>query len=915
MNESQEHIWFREQIAAALAGGLGAADQVRFDAHAAECAACAAELKASRELEEHMSTLFALPAAGLEDRIIGSLREAATPSAWTSPMRIHPQVRKAATAVAAVIVLGGFGYVVNDRVLQENAPSNLISTGMSLSPRGRGERLYAQGSATPQPAATYGVASNTTVGKTITSESEIVRGVSNLPAQEPAARPPGDDAKKTQQYWDVSGVTSLGTEVAAKPAAPQTNWSKVLNGNGANDYFWQDSSIRTKSGESFYFKPVEQQVAAGQSVRLYEQLPGVKARIPVVADVDGDGVAKSKPNRGESSGGVAGTTVLGDAAGVPLVAAPPVPAMTPAPRILADAVTEPPAETAPAAKGVDVLPVPAAPPAVQTIAASAQRIIRNGQMEFEVDRFDAAFAQVSKLTTESGGYVGTTDSEKLPNGKVKGTVIVRVPPDRLDALVLQLRGIGDLKSQKLDANDVTKQYTDLESSLRAARAMEERLLGIIKDGKGLIKDLLAAEKELGVWREKIEQIVGEMRYLDNQVSLSTLKVTLYERDIRTPATAQETENIDAGMEANDVEKARTDTLKAIEEAKGRVIQSDLKRYDAGQFGATIVAEVPPDHAGPLLDRLKQIGKVARLDIQRKQTSDPNADANAPLKVEKKFTRLNLSLYNLANVAPRTTSTLALAAEDVEKTYRAILERVTKANGRVVSSNLSRSKPEEANGVMTFEIPAADADAVLNEVRAMGQVINLSVTDNADTQNSTAAKRGFSLQIAPLTSVPPREVSAFTIETGDVDRAMAELQAVVNDAGGRILESNLNKDRDGSTRGTLSFEVALDKAAGLIGKAKGAGPVRAAQSSKNLQVPAGALAKAKVDLALISPDSIVDAGTGPLATIRNGLATSVRALLWSLQLVVIGFCTVVPFAMILWAIWKLIKRRKSASVQA
>jgi len=32
--------------------------------------------------------------------------------------------------------------------------------------------------------------------------------------------------------------------------------------------------------------------------------------------------------------------------------------------------------------------------------------------------------------------------------------------------------------------------------------MEERLLKIIKEGKGEIKDLLLAEKELGEWRER-----------------------------------------------------------------------------------------------------------------------------------------------------------------------------------------------------------------------------------------------------------------------------------------------------------------------------------------------------------------------------------------------------------------------------
>src|SRR5438552_2908382 len=121
---------------------------------------------------------------------------------------------------------------------------------------------------------------------------------------------------------------------------------------------------------------------------------------------------------------------------------------------------------------------------------------------------------VVKLTQEAGGFIGATDSEKLPNGKVKGTVTLRIPPKSLDTLVLQLRGIGDLKSQKLVADDVSKAYTDLESQLRAAQAMQERLLGMIKEGKGSIKDLLAAEKELGEWRTKIERITGEKKYYD-----------------------------------------------------------------------------------------------------------------------------------------------------------------------------------------------------------------------------------------------------------------------------------------------------------------------------------------------------------------------------------------------------------------
>src|SRR6185312_11916359 len=187
-----------------------------------------------------------------------------------------------------------------------------------------------------------------------------------------------------------------------------------------------------------------------------------------------------------------------------------------------------------------------------TQPVNVHKVIRNGTMQFEVDRFDDALMRVTKLVNEQGGYIATTDSDKLPNGKMKGVITLRVPPDRLDVLVLTLRGIGDLKSQKIGAEDVTKHYTDLESQLRAARAMQDRLIEIIKTGKGQIKDLLEAEKQLGVWREKIEQIEGEKRYIDNAVALSTLTVELAERDIRTPATASEVEQVAMSLETEKV---------------------------------------------------------------------------------------------------------------------------------------------------------------------------------------------------------------------------------------------------------------------------------------------------------------------------------------------------------------------------
>src|SRR5262249_7805155 len=194
---------------------------------------------------------------------------------------------------------------------------------------------------------------------------------------------------------------------------------------------------------------------------------------------------------------------------------------------------------------------------------------------------------------------------------------------------------GELKSQRIGSQDITKQYTDIESRLRAARAMEERLLGIIKTGKGEIKDLLQAEKELGVWRTKIEELEGELRYYSNLVALSTLTITLVEKEIRAPFAIVETEQIKMNVEVEDVEKAQREALAAVTAVKGRVTKSELKRDNAGQYSAVLHAEVPAEAAGQLRDRLKALGRVARFDVDRlQQAQGGTAQAGETIKMKR-----------------------------------------------------------------------------------------------------------------------------------------------------------------------------------------------------------------------------------------------------------------------------------------
>jgi hypothetical protein len=641
----------------------------------------------------------------------------------------------------------------------------------------------------------------------------------------------------------------------------------------------------------------------------------------------------------------------------------------------------------------------ASAPATTQPAVDGRKVIRTGTMAFDVDRFDVAADTLTKVVGEAGGFVATVDSQKLPNGKTQGMVTVRCPPERLDVIVLSLRSLGDLKSQQIVAQDVTKEYTDLEGELTADRAMQDRLLDLIRTGKGSIKDLLAAENELGTWRTKIEKIEGELRYMNGQIGLSTLAVTLAERDLRQAAATVETETADMGVEADDVEKARDGAFKAIDDAKGRIVEAELKRLDAGQLAARIVADVPPEMAGATIDRLKQLGRVARLEVHRQQVAADAGDttSTAPTRTDRKPTRIVLSIYNLANVAPRRTTALTLAASDPESAYAALLA-LANPGGRVVTSNLDRSA--SATGTVSLEVPPARLEAALAAIRSSGEVLKRTTTENADTQNTTDAKVGLTVSLVALSAVAPREtvvqtvaaadvptayrtitaaagvarahvrtaelneqdrrnvtatvevdvprdgladfnqslaaagdtiarssarsadaentadaavrvklslVSAdglspretttLAIEVTDADKAAADAQAVAVAAGGRVLSADVNRSPSGPATAKVTLDVPLARAADVVRDLRGLGTVRGVDAGRDPNAPAGPLAHAHVEVTLATADALVADASGPWANVRHGLSVGLTGLLWSLQLIVVGLCLLVPWAVV------------------
>ncbi|HEY1188447.1 MAG TPA: DUF4349 domain-containing protein, partial [Gemmata sp.] len=422
---------------------------------------------------------------------------------------------------------------------------------------------------------------------------------------------------------------------------------------------------------------------------------------------------------------------------------------------------------------------------------------------------------------------------------------------------------------------------------------------------GEIKQLLEAEKELGVWRTRIEEFEGEIRYYAARAALSTLTVTVTEKEIRAAAAVTERERVQAGVEVEDVDKAYQQLIAAVVEAKGRIAKSEMKQLAAGQFNAAFQFEVAAEAGGPLRDRLRMLGRVARLEIDRTvQTEGGTLPSDA--KTKRGDTLFLVQLYNLANVAPRETATLQIAAPDVPAAYQALRDAVAKTTGRVLAAQLNEQDRQNVSAQLDFEARRTDEGAVRAALGAAGDVLARQVTRAPETDSVTDTKVLYRVTLHSADRLRPRETVTLAIEVADVDGTAARFAAQVAEAKGRQVDAKFDRDR-GQVTAQFVFEVPLAAAGTLAERFQSAGAVRVSQTVSDPQAPAGRYATARLHVTLTNVAAIVPDGGGLWPKVRQGLTISASVLLTSVTWLVFGLCVVLPWAVLGFGGYRVVRR--------
>ena len=161
-------------------------------------------------------------------------------------------------------------------------------------------------------------------------------------------------------------------------------------------------------------------------------------------------------------------------------------------------------------------------------------IIRNGRLELVVKDTTTAQDSIGELADKLEGYILSTESYRHDEGLLRINLTLRVPAASFNTAMASLRELAtEITHESISSDDVTQEYVDLESRLRALEIKAAKLESFMDEAEDT-EAVLAIYQELSATEREIEQVKGRMRYLERSAAMATITVSLTPDELAQP---------------------------------------------------------------------------------------------------------------------------------------------------------------------------------------------------------------------------------------------------------------------------------------------------------------------------------------------------------------------------------------------
>lgn len=185
---------------------------------------------------------------------------------------------------------------------------------------------------------------------------------------------------------------------------------------------------------------------------------------------------------------------------------------------------------------------------------SGQKLIRKVNIDAETEDLETLLGELTKQITALDGYI---ENQELYNGSSyssyrsrSANLTVRIPADKLDAFIGQVKDVSNVVSYNESQEDVTLTYVSTESRIKALETEQARLLELLSQAQNM-SDLLEIEARLTDVRYELESVTSQLLVLANKVDYATVRLYISQVKEYTEVEEQTVwQRISSGFKSN-----------------------------------------------------------------------------------------------------------------------------------------------------------------------------------------------------------------------------------------------------------------------------------------------------------------------------------------------------------------------------
>lgn len=161
------------------------------------------------------------------------------------------------------------------------------------------------------------------------------------------------------------------------------------------------------------------------------------------------------------------------------------------------------------------------------VALAERKLIKEADLSWETNNMKKSHELVIAQVKAFNGFI-SNDNQYKDDYQYSNDMVAKIPADKFDEFLKSIqKEVKYFDRKDIRTIDVTEEYIDVDARIRTKKELEQRYLEILKKANS-VEDIMSVEAQLNEVRNEIESAEGRMKVLNNQISLSTVRINFYE---------------------------------------------------------------------------------------------------------------------------------------------------------------------------------------------------------------------------------------------------------------------------------------------------------------------------------------------------------------------------------------------------